>query len=100
MPITTNFPFQQATYAFPITPSDSTKIVGDPGNTKAYTACAVLVQGTGNVTVITLEGNSVLFTAVPANTILGGTVPLLVSEVKTTGTTATLMIGLAAKYSM
>jgi hypothetical protein len=49
----------------------------------------LFVGGTGNVTVRTSNGDSVLFTAVAANTRL----PYAIDKVMATGTTATLMTG-------
>lgn len=48
---------------------------------------AIYVGGTGNVNVVTAGGQTVLFTAVPAGTLL----PVRVSKVLNTNTTATLM---------
>lgn len=72
-----------ATYqtAFSVTPSDT-----------AGNQCrAIYVGGAGDVTVITLGGNTVTFKAVPVGTIL----PIEVSTIKATNTTATLLLGLA-----
>jgi hypothetical protein len=50
----------------------------------------IYVGGTGNVNVDMESGGTVLFSAVPVGTIL----PIRVKRVRTTGTTATLLIGL------
>jgi len=52
---------------------------------------AIYVGGTGDVAVVTVGGNAVTFKAVPVGTIL----PIEVNIIKSTGTTATLMLGLA-----
>lgn len=48
------------------------------------------VGGTGNLTVLTAEGDTLLISAVPVGTIL----PLSVKRVNATGTTATLIVAL------
>jgi len=74
-------PFSTYDTAAAVTPSDTT----------AVTFRALWVGGAGNVAVVTEGGNSVTFTAVPAGTLL----PVAVQTVKSTGTTATNMVGLA-----
>jgi len=70
------------TVATAVTPGDSTAVV--------YTG--LYVGGTGNVAVrVKASGASVTFQAVPAGMIL----PLEIDRVLSTGTTATLMVGLA-----
>jgi hypothetical protein len=51
---------------------------------------AIYVGVTGDVAVITKGGTTLTFTAVPA----GAVIPVRVSRVKATGTTATNMVGL------
>lgn len=67
--------------AFAVTPSDST----------AFTimARALYVGTTGDVTLITRGGTTLTFTAVPA----GAIIPVRCSQVKTTGTTASNIVG-------
>lgn len=65
-----------------ITPSDVTTY--DPP------LDGVLVGGVGNLTVKDGAGQTVLLTAVPAGTLL----PIEVSQIHSTGTTATLITGL------
>jgi hypothetical protein len=60
-----------------VTPSDSTDLT--------YVSRALYVGVTGDVTVIMASGATLLFKAVPAGQIL----PIRVSRVKATGTTAT-----------
>lgn len=52
---------------------------------------ALFVGGAGNVVVIMFDGTTVTFTGVTAGTIL----PIRVSRVKATGTTATNMVALS-----
>lgn len=61
-------------------------------DTVAYATMAreLYVGGLGDVTLITAAGNTVLFTAVAAGTLL----PIRHSQVKSTGTTATNMVAL------
>lgn len=67
--------------AITITPSDATLLA----------IRALYVGGTGNVTVQPLHGaGTVVFSAVPVGTIL----PIAIKRVLSTGTTATLMVGL------
>lgn len=78
-------------YAFAITPSDSAFIKADAANTKLYDTCFVYVLTTGNITVVTADGNQISFTGVPAHTILGGGVPIVVKQVRATGITGTYL---------
>jgi hypothetical protein len=83
-PNATSFPARPGIYdaALTVTTSDA--------NTYSVPV-AIYVGGTGNVTVTPSSGGAdVVFTAVPAGAIL----PLRVTAVKATGTTATLMIAL------
>lgn len=50
----------------------------------------VYVGGTGNVNVLTARGDTILFSGVPAGTVL----PVQVRQVLSTNTTATLMVAL------
>lgn len=69
--------------AFAVTPSDSV-------NFTQGTIRGLYVGGTGNVSLVTGNGNTVLFSAIPAGTFL----PVLCSRVNSTATTATLIVGL------
>jgi hypothetical protein len=51
---------------------------------------ALYVGGAGNIVVTTQNGDSVTFTGVPVGTVL----PIAVSQVKATSTTATLILAL------
>ncbi len=64
-----------------ITPHDT--------NTLTYASRALYIGGTGNVTVV-MNGVSVLFTGLPAGTIL----PIRTDKVMATGTTATSLVAL------
>lgn len=74
-------PFSTYSSAKTITPSDSA----------AQTYRAIYVGGTGNLTVTTTGGDTTTFNAVPVGTII----PVETQLVKATGTTATLLVGLA-----
>lgn len=65
-----------------VTPSDSTDL--------SYTSRALYVGGAGNIVVTMAGGGDVTFTAVPAGSIL----PVRVTRVKSTSTTATAIINL------
>jgi hypothetical protein len=65
-----------------VTPSDSTDL--------AYNSRALYVGGAGNLVVTMSGGGDVTFTAVPAGSIL----PIRVSRVKATSTTATSIVNL------
>lgn len=71
-----------ASGAFSVTPADDTDLT--------YYTRALYVGGAGNVEVITMAGETVVFVGVPAGTIL----PIRVSRVKATNTTATSILGL------
>lgn len=69
------------TQAIAVTKSDATEY---------YPPITLYVGGTGNVAVVdALGGASVIFTAVPAGTVL----PVRVRQVLSTGTTATALVG-------
>jgi hypothetical protein len=73
----------QASGGVAVTPSDVTNIAGGP-------TFGLYVGGAGNVTAVMLSGEVVLFTAVPAGSLL----PIQVTRVNATGTTATAMVAL------
>lgn len=62
-----------------------------PSDTADQSYRAIYVGGAGNVSVVTAGGNTVTFTAPPVGTII----PIDVTRVRSTGTTATLLLGLA-----
>lgn len=68
--------------AFPITPNDGADL--------ADTVKGIYVGGTGDVTVVTLDGQTVTFKAVP----VGVTINIIATRVMATNTTATLLTGL------
>jgi hypothetical protein len=68
--------------AFTVVPSDVTALAVKPR--------AIYVGGTGDVTLVTLNGETVTFKAVPVGTIL----PVRASFINSTSTTATLMVGI------
>ncbi len=68
--------------AVAVTPSDSTDL--------AFTSRALYVGGAGNIVVTMAGGGDVTFTAVPAGSIL----PVRVTRVKATSTTATAIVNL------
>jgi hypothetical protein len=68
--------------AFVVTPSDTVNF--------SNPARALYVGTTGNITLVTMSGSTVLFTAIPAGTIL----PVACSRVNATATTASTIIGL------
>ena len=71
-----------ATHAFAITPHDTAPL---PEPTRA-----LYVGGAGSVTVVLLSGEEVSFANVAASSLL----PIRVSDVLATGTTASLLVGL------
>lgn len=62
-----------------------------PSDTSPQTYRAIYVGGAGNVSVVTAGGDTVTFTAPP----VGSIIPIEVSFVRSTLTTATLLVGLA-----
>jgi hypothetical protein len=85
-------PRGSAPYAFDITPGAS--IAADAANTKGYDTCHVYTKTAGNVTVTTADGQSITFASVPAYTLLGGLVPILVRAVTAS---AAACVGLVVK---
>lgn len=68
--------------AFAIVPDDAINLTVKPR--------AIYVGGAGNITLLTLNGETVTFTAVPVGTIL----PVRAVRVNATLTTASLLIGI------
>jgi hypothetical protein len=64
-----------------------------PSDTAFVDLNGLYIGGTGNLTVITGAGNSVLFTALPVGTQIRN---LHIVKVMSTGTTATLIVGFKA----
>lgn len=69
-------------YAAAITTSDTTSLTG--------ITRAVYVGGAGNITAIMLNGDAVLFTAVPVGTVL----PIRCTRINATATTATALVAM------
>ena len=65
-----------------ITPSDTTDL--------ANVANSIYIGGSGDLTVLRMDGVSVVFKAVPQ----GGMLPIRVSRVMATGTSATFLVAL------
>jgi hypothetical protein len=76
-------PDQPASRAEAVTPSDSTDLT--------YVSRGLWVGGAGNVAVTMVSGDAVTFSGVVAGTLL----PIRVSRVKSTSTTATLILALS-----
>lgn len=74
--------------AFAVTPSNSTTF--DGVGTNKTPPRSLYVGGAGDVAVTMFNGDQVVFSAVPAGTIL----PICVRQVRLTGTTATLIFGM------
>ena len=72
-----------ATSGEAVTPSDSTDLT--------TVSRALWVGGAGNINVIMSDGTTLLFSGVAAGTLL----PLRVSRVKSTSTTATLIVAIS-----
>lgn len=84
-------PVYQGEYAFVIQPNDSTNISSDSNNTKQKEKVSIYVGVGGNVKVNTADGQTVTFTGIAS----GSFVPVLVTRVWNSGTTATTMLGIA-----
>lgn len=69
-------------HAVAVTPSDTTPL--------SDVSRALYVGGTGTLTAIMQDGTTVEFQAIPVGTIL----PICVSQVKATGTTASLIVAM------
>lgn len=62
----------------------------DDSNDLATWSRALYIGGTGNINVVTAEGATVLFTALPVGTIL----PISIKRLLSTSTTATLVVAM------
>ena len=78
---TNEFITAPARHAVAVTPDDNTDLT--------YVARSLYIGATGNVAVVTADGDTVTFVAVPV-----GILPVMVSRVKSTGTTATSIVAL------
>jgi hypothetical protein len=89
MPATDNFAnnfvgnTSPATIAEAVTPSDSADLTN--------VSRALWIGGAGNISVIMANGSTVLFSGIAAGTML----PLRVSRVRSTSTTATLIVAIS-----
>lgn len=72
--------FTATAQSYTIYSMSSLTSMGNPG-------CMLYVGGAGNVSVVTIGGDTITFSAVPAGTIL----PIQVDRLRATGTTATLV---------
>lgn len=79
----------QAGRAAAVTPSNTVDIPSVSGGT-SNNGCVLYVGGAGNLTVDTVGGDAVTFVAVPA----GSFIPVQVTRVYATGTTATSIVAL------
>jgi hypothetical protein len=71
-----------ATRAVPVTPNDGTDLT--------YNAKALWVGGAGNINLDTIGGDTILISGIPAGTVL----PIQARRVRSTNTTATLIVAL------
>lgn len=71
-----------SSYAFAVTPANDTDLL--------YVTRSIYVGGTGDL-VVTTQAGEVTFAAVPAGAIL----PVRATQIQSTGTTATNIVGLA-----
>ena len=71
-----------AAHGFAVTPSDSALL--------AETTRALYVGSAGNLVVVMASGSTITFTAIPSGTVL----PVRVSKIMATGTSATDILGL------
>ena len=70
--------------------ADAFAITPDNGNDLAVAARAIYVGGAGSLEIVTLAGNTVVFTGLGAGTVL----PCSAARVRASGTTATGLVGL------
>lgn len=75
---------------FPGAPFENAYLVTPADSDLALPVKSIWVGGVGNLTIITPSGDTVTFTAVAAGTLI----PVQADQIKTTLTTATLIIGL------
>jgi hypothetical protein len=74
----------------PVTAGDAIAITKSDTTNYDPPLAALYVGGTGDVAVKTAAGNTVVFSAVPA----GFIIPIACKQVRSTSTTATLILGL------
>lgn len=76
---------------FNITPSDTVAVKDDVANTYLHEAVFVVTLSTGNVSILTSDGATHAFLALPAGIVVG---PILAKRINATGTTATVAGGI------
>lgn len=75
-----------------VSPADGAEAVTPHDtNEMTYISRALWIGGAGTMTVVTQAGETILFSGIPAGTII----PIRVKIVKATGTTATLIVALS-----
>ena len=82
----------QGVGGFVFTKSDTVNLVDDAGNTQNYTdlVYTIYVGGDGDVSVETADGSTIVFVGLTAGSFL----PMLVTRVNSTSTTATNMVAI------
>ena len=83
-----NTEIPQSGNGFLVTPSDSLGLKDDSANNTGFQSTALYIGTGGDVAVIRAGGNSLVYKNVPDGTFM----PILVSQVLVTGTTATDII--------
>lgn len=81
--------YTQSGRAAVVTKSD-TELIASPSGGDNYEGCILYIGGTGNVRVLTIGGDDVVFSGVPAGT----TLQVKVRKVFSTDTTATNIVAL------
>lgn len=81
--------YTQSGRAAVVTKSD-TELIASPSGGDNYEGCILYIGGAGNVRVLTIGGDDVVFNAVPAGT----TLQVKVRKVFSTNTTATNIVAL------
>lgn len=81
--------YTQSGRAAVVTKSD-TELIPSPSGGENFEGCILYIGGTGNVRVLTIGGDDVVFNAVPAGT----TLQVKVRKVFSTNTTATNIVAL------
>jgi hypothetical protein len=82
----------QATNGFAVTPHNTNTF--KTSTSGVYEFATLYVGGTGDVTLLTVDGTVLTFVGVPAGTFL----PVIAQRVNSTGTTATSIVGLVGRF--